>query len=346
MTEPALEAIRVDAPDPPPARFSWRRTIFNRRTLWLASAGLIFVALAVIYLLGMQIPDRWALGRVYIVGLTSRQSFQIPPFQPLSSFVDVQSPAGISGGGHFYLLGSDGGGRDTLALIARGALPSLELVLAVVVTRFIVGVIAGIAMAHGSGSIRALSRSMGRWFAGFPYLAITILVIQVLSPHSRFLAFVLGMAVVGWRDIAEVAAEHVESVLSQPYAEAGRALGTAGLTFFKRHVVPHLRPALALEIPFQASAVLVLLGELGFLNVYLGNRTYQIVEGRSVLYRLPQTPELGGLVAGARTYILLEQWAAVVVPGLALFVLALAFELLGRGLRSDSAFGPRRPGSP
>jgi len=342
MTEPALEAVHVDAADPPLARFSWRRTILNPRMLWLASAGLIFIALAVLYVLGMQIPDRWALGGVYVVGLTSGQSFQIPPFQPLSSFADVQSPAGISGGGHFYLLGSDGGGRDTLALIARGAVPSLELVLAAVVTRFIVGVVAGIAMALGSGSVRALSRSMGRWFAGLPYLAIAILVIQVFSPHSRFLAFVVGMAVVGWRDIAEVTAQHVENVLSQPYAEAGRALGTEGLAFFKRHVVPHLRPALAIEIPFQPSAVLVLLGELGFLNVYLGNRTYQIVEGRNVLYRLPQTPELGGLVAGGRSYILLEQWAAVVVPVLTLFVLALAFELVGRGLRSDSASSSRR----
>ena len=341
MTKPALAPVSADDGDPPPAQFSWRRAILSLRTLWLASAGFIFAALAVLYVLGLQIPDRWLT--VYELGSTSSQSFQLPPFRPLSSFADVyQKQGGVSVGGHTYLLGSDGGGRDYLALIARGAAPSLELVLAALAARFIVGMAAGIAMALGSSAVRILSRGMGRWFAGFPYLAIAILMIQVFSPRSRFLAFVVGMAVVGWRDIAEVTVQRVETVLSQPYSEAARALGTEGLALFRRQVMPHLRPALALEIPFQASAVLVLLGELGFLNVYLGNQTVQIVEGGSVLYRLPQAPELGGLVAGARSYLLYEQWAAVVVPALALFLLALAFELVGRGLRSRANMGLRR----
>ena len=215
----------------------------------------------------------------------------------------------------------------------------MELVFFAVLGRFLLGHLAGLAMGLGSSLVRTLSRSMNRWFAGIPYLAFAIVLIQVLSGQSRFFAFVIAIALVGWREIADTTAATVESVLSQPYAEAAKGLGTSGLGFFRRHVIPHLRPRLLLEAPFQASGVLVLLGELGYLNVYLGLKSLQIVgQGGplappALIYRLPATPELGGLLAGARQYILRGEWGPVLIPALVLALLALSFELLGTGLR-------------
>ena len=164
-------------------------------------------------------------------------------------------------------------------------------------------------------------------------MVTAIVLVQALSPRSRFIAFVVALAAVGWRDIAEVTAHHVETVLAQPYALAARALGSEGLTFFRRHVVPNLRPALAVEIPFQASAVLVLLGELGYLNLFLGGVTILTEAGArtpsQVAYRLGTNPELGQLLSDARTYILRDQWLPVLVPAVAIALLALTFELIG-----------------
>ena len=184
---------------------------------------------------------------------------------------------------------------------------------------------------------------MGRWVAGFPYLALAIIVVQALSPspdERTTLAFIVGMGVVGWRKVAEVTARVVESVRIQPYSEAARALGSEGFTFLRRHVLPHLRPALAIELPFQASSVLVLLGELGFLQVYLGGRAIPFVIDSTnrpgplaVAYRLLASPELGQMLADARNYILREQWLPVMFPALTLVLLALAFEMLGIALR-------------
>jgi peptide/nickel transport system permease protein len=138
-----------------------------------------------------------------------------------------------------------------------------------------------------------------------------------------------------------VTARVVENVSIQPYSEAARALGSDGFTFLRRHVLPHLRPALAIELPFQASAVLVLLGELGFLQVYLGGRAIPFITDSSppgrgplaVSYRLLSSPELGQMLADARNYILKEQWLPVMLPALTLVLLALAFEMLSLALR-------------
>jgi len=64
---------------------------------------------------------------------------------------------------------------------------------------------------------------------------------------------VVGMALVGWRDIAELVAERVEHVRSQSFAVAARALGTDAIRFFRLHVIPFLRPAIGVEFPFHAT---------------------------------------------------------------------------------------------
>ena len=313
----------------------------------VAAAGLIFGLLALMIVAGLLQDRKWSRD-VYVEGVVpgTLSDFKTPPYG-LMTYIDAYREDGSSPGAHLFVLGSDGGGRDMLGLLARGALPSLTLVALVVLTRTVVGVLAGFAMAGGSGVVRALSRGMGRWVAGFPYLALAIIVVEALSPspdNRTTLAFVVGMGLVGWREIAEVTARVVEHVRVQPYAEAAKALGSEGLTFFRRHVAPHLRPALAAELPFQASAVLVLLGELGFLQVYLGGRAIPFIldsaTGRGPLttaYRLLGSPELGQMLSDSRNYILKEQWLPVMMPALTLALLALAFEMVGIAMRYRSA---------
>jgi ABC-type dipeptide/oligopeptide/nickel transport system permease subunit len=315
----------------------------RRAIVLFAFAFVIFGLLGVMIVSGLLQPRKWSR-EVWVEGLLpgTGSDFKTPPYGLLTNIIAFRED-GTSGGTHLFILGSDGGGRDMLGLLARASLPSFTLVAAVVLVRTVAGVLAGFAMASGWGFVRALSRGMGRWVAGFPYLALAIILVQALSPspdRRTTLAFIIGMGMVGWREIAEVTARVVESVRVQPYSEAARALGSEGFTFLRRHVLPHLRPALAIELPFQASAVLVLLGELGFLQVYLGGRAIPFITDGStghgpvtVAYRLLSSPELGQMLADARNYILKEQWLPVMMPALTLVLLALAFELLGLALR-------------
>jgi len=299
--------------------------------------ALLFAVLAGLLMIGLQEPASWA-EQSYILGYTTGGHHEVvPPYGPLTRVDVYQKGTNILEPGHLYVLGSDAGGRDIFVLIAHGSFLSLELLLLVVALRLLVGILAGVAMGMGSRTVRSLTVVISRWLSGFPYLVLAIVLITTLSTWSPFWAFVIAMAMVGWRDVAQLTAERVEAVLTQPYAEAARALASSRARTFLRHVVPHLRPVLVTETAFQASAVLVLLGELGYLRFFLGTPfTFNEVV-------LPP-PELGALLAAARDYILSEQWTPVLAPAGAIALLALAFELLGLAFRSRFALPGRRPG--
>lgn len=309
----------------------------------LLAALALLLLLAPLFVYGIVQPAVWTTATI-VTGTANGVTLQ-PPFGPLSRVsaltVDLHHL-----GAHLYLLGSDQAGRDLVALAARGSLSSLPLVAAVVLVHLLVGVLAGAAMAMGAAPVRALSRALGRWTVGLPYLALAILIIEVAAPADRLLAFVLGMAAVGWRDVAELVAERIEHVRAQPFALGAAAMGTGRIRFLQLHVAPFLRPALLTELAFQCSAVLVLLAELGFLQVFLGG-SVALLGGScgcvpvSVLVR---QPELGQILSGARDDMLYGYYAPVLVPALWLAALALLFDLAGQALRSHQAGDPGRSG--
>lgn len=295
---------------------------------------LLLIGLGVMTMLGLRISPKWWFP-TYAGGFVhGTDVIKIPPFPPASQF-DVFNADVQNVGTHFYLLGSDGGGRDLLGLTANAVLPSLELVAAVVVVRLVIGVAAGFAMSEGISLVRLFSRGMGRWMSGFPYLMLAIVLIEATTPAGRWTAFIVGMALIGWRDIAETVAARIEHVRTQPFALGAKALGTGPFTFFRLHVLPYLRPALAVEIPFQASSVLVLLAELGYLGVFIGGSTV-IPEGESGTpgYTVITQPELGQLLSDARLYIERHELGPVLVPAVAIAAAAFAFELIGVALRA------------
>jgi ABC-type dipeptide/oligopeptide/nickel transport system permease subunit len=308
----------------------------------VSGAVVLFVLWAVMLFVGLRIPDRWATDQW--AGGFIGDKVTLAPFPPLSDVkvfpLDNPSSALID---HFYILGSDAGGRDLLALTARGALPSLAIVAVALLARLLVGLGAGVLIAAGAEPVRGLARAAGGWVSGFPYLALAVLIIQGFTggPSApvhpgpiRVIAFVVAIAAVGWRDIAELVASRLTWVGAQTFAMGARALGADGLGYFRRHVWPYLRPALAVELSFQAASVLVLLAELGFLQYYIGGFVPVSEDTMGVAaFRLATQPDLGQLVSDATLYLLRGQLAPILVPALALALAALGFELLGRAMR-------------
>lgn len=312
------------------------------RINWQAIAvgcGIILLAAIGFFIwFGLQEPLEWSTS-IWAGGLKGGPSGPIiqPPF-PILTRVEVFDINVRHGGTHLYVLGSDGGGRDLLALVARGAVPSLQLVAIVVAVRFLAGGAAGVAMGLGVPLLRELGRGLGTVVLGFPYIVLAALAVQALTPKGKVLAFVIAMAVVGWRDIAELVAERVQYVRGQPFSMAASAVGTTGLRFFRLHVTPFLRPALGVELPFQVSAVLVLLAELGYVQVFLG----PLLELEN--YGGPNTvlitrPELGQLLSLTRDDILAGQFGVAVVPASVIALIAFSFELIGTGIRGRTRLG-------
>jgi peptide/nickel transport system permease protein len=306
------------------------------RMMAALSAMVILGCITALVAYGLTIPDQW--WKLVFAGgsIPGTERVEQAPF-PALSFVEPFDLNLKTYGTHLYLLGSDAGGRDIIALVAHAVLPSLGLVALVVATRFVVGTAFGVAIAVGSGWARALSRAAGSWLMGFPYLALAIVVIEALEPSGKLQAFVVGMALVGWRDIADLVAERIEYVRAQPFATAARALGTSGGRFLQLHVAPFLRPAIIVELTFQASAVIVLLAELGYLQVYVGP-VLRLQQAGDNSIALLTNPELGQLLADSQRNLLYHQVELVLVPALMIGLLAMSFELLGTALRGRTRF--------
>lgn len=309
-----------------------------RWTSWRLLVGLaallLLLILVTLMTYGLLMPANWYTG-VYAGGWAQVDGARVilqPPFGFFTR-VDVFTINDESAGSHLYLLGSDPGGRDLLALVAHAAIPSLELVALVVAARLIFGALAGLAIGFGWPIATTLAETLGGLILGFPYLALAIVVIESFQPQNKTAAFVAGMAIVGWRDVAFAVAERIEHVRSQSFAEAATSLGTVGVQFFRLHVLPFLRPVLAFEVPFQASAALVLLAELGYLQIFIGPIVRLSYGPGENSLPLLVNPELGQMLANTYRYLIYREMAPVLVPAFAVAALALSFELIGTALR-------------
>jgi oligopeptide transport system permease protein len=317
----------------------------TQRLVLVTLAIALLATLTALIVIGLRIPDVWAT-QVWAGGFI-HEKISLPPF-PAFSTVEVFSFDNPQlHESHFFLFGSDGGGRDLFAVTSRAVVPSLELVVLALIGRMVLGVGAGFLIAAGTEPLRTIARSAGGWIAGFPYLALAVLVIQsftggpstvAVPGPTRLIAFVVAIAVVGWRDVAELVASRTQWVNAQEFALGARAVGSGGLGFFRRHTWPYLRQALTVEVSFQARAVLVLLAELGFLQYYLGGFRQLFEQGSVPSVQLATQPELGQLMSGVRLYLLRQELAPALVPAMALALAALSFELLGRALRGRTDF--------
>src|SRR5438094_1196986 len=193
------------------------------RSRILAALGVVILAgLALLVVIGAQVSDFWAT-HIWAGGFINNTA-TLAPFPAFSSVEVFSLDDPNFHQVHYYLLGSDAGGRDLFALVAKGALPSVLLVALALAGRMLIGVVAGFGIASGATLFRSAARAAGGWIAGFPYLALAVLVIQAFTGGpstiaqpglARTLAFVIAISIVGWRDVAR--SEEHTSELQSPY---------------------------------------------------------------------------------------------------------------------------------
>ncbi|TMD80141.1 MAG: hypothetical protein E6I77_02050 [Chloroflexi bacterium] len=143
------------------------------RSRILAVLGVVILAgLALLVVIGAQVSDFWAT-HIWAGGFINNTA-TLAPFPAFSSVEVFSLDDPNFHQVHYYLLGSDAGGRDLFALVAKGALPSLVLVALALAGRMLIGVVAGFGIASGATVFRSAARAAGGWIAGFPYLALAV----------------------------------------------------------------------------------------------------------------------------------------------------------------------------
>lgn len=244
-----------------------------------------------------------------------------PPFWPSSVFP----------------WGSDHVGRDIQALVLHGARQTLFLAFFGMLARLVIGSLLG-ALAgwqRGGWFDRMVVGAVGVW-AAFPVTLFAMLLIQALGIQQGMWVFVIAISLVGWGEVAQFVRGQVISIKPQPYIEAARSVGSGVAQILRRHVTPNLVNSLLVLASLEMGGVLMLLAELGYLNIFMGGGfAAEIGEvGRmvAVVARFSDVPEWAALIANVREWWRSYPWMAF-YPGMAFFVSILAFNLFGEGLR-------------
>lgn len=211
-------------------------------------------------------------------------------------------------------LGTDQLGRDVLTRLLYGARISLRIGVAVVGISLAIGTAVGVTAGYAGGYVdEALMRIVDVLLA-FPGLLLALVIAGILGPSLTNI--MIALAAVGWTRYARVVRGSTLSVTQREFVKASQLMGVSRLRIVGRHVLPNvIGPVVVLATIDMAG---VILGTAGLSFLGLGAQ--------------PPTPEWGTMIAEGRNY-LRDAWWVVNVPGLAIMLAVLGFNLLGDGLR-------------
>jgi peptide/nickel transport system permease protein len=239
----------------------------------------------------------------------------IVPYDPAEQFFDGLTFEGspLPPSERFW-FGSDTNGRDQFSRLLFGARTSLLIGLLANGIAVVIGTALGIVAGYARGILGAAIMRVTDLMMAFPPLLLAIALAAILKPG--LIIVVLVIALVNWVQIARVIYTETVALSEREYIEAARALGAGPLRILLRHLLPHLVPTVIVYATLGIATTVLLESMLSFL-------------GRGVQ---PPTPAWGMMIFESQSYFLNAPWL-VFIPGAAILLLALAFNLVGDGLR-------------
>ena len=232
-----------------------------------------------------------------------------------------------------YPLGTDDQGRDQLSLLLYGARVTLVMAFVATVVRLLLGLFLGALAGWWPGSLfdRAVA-AVTELMAAIPGLILAMLVVFAIGVRQGQVAFIVALSLVGWGEVAQIVRGHVLTIRNRLYIMAARAVGLSSPSILSRHVLPNLLPTLLALSALEMGAVLLLLGELGFVQLFIGGgRTVSDLANFGTLHYF-DVPDWGAMLGSSWRWFRSYPWFPL-SPALAFFVAILGFNLFGYGLQ-------------
>jgi len=219
-----------------------------------------------------------------------------------------------------HWFGTDENGRDVLSRVLWGARASLMAGIIAVGGALLIGVPIGLVAGLAGGWVDALISRVADAMLAVPFLILAIALAAFLGPalENAMLAIAISASPIFTR----LARGMVQDAASQDYVEAARAMGNPPWRTALVHILPNIAPPLLVQATLSIAEAIIAEASLSFLG--LGQQ--------------PPAPSWGSMLNSAQRFIENAPWLAI-FPGMAIFTLVLALNLLGDGLRD--ALDPR-----
>ena len=211
-------------------------------------------------------------------------------------------------------LGTDDLSRDILSRILYGSRLTLLVVLLVAVIATPIGLAVGTTAGYFGGWVDVVLMRITDIFMAFPRLILALAFASALGPGIE--NAIIAIAITAWPPYARLARAETLTIRETDYINAARLQGASHLRIIWGHITPLCLSSAIVRVTLDMAGIILIAAGLGFLG--LGAQ--------------PPQPEWGAMIAGGRRFII-DQWWVATMPGLAIFVVALGFNLLGDGLR-------------
>ncbi|MGR3567057.1 MAG: ABC transporter permease, partial [Pseudooceanicola nanhaiensis] len=213
-----------------------------------------------------------------------------------------------------HIFGTDSLGRDIYSRLLYGARISIYIVLLVAAVAPLVGLMIGTIAGYVGGVTDTVLMRATDIFLAFPRLVLALAFVAALGAGIE--NAVLAIALTAWPPYARIARAETLTIRNSDFIAAVRLQGAGPIRIIVRHIWPLCISSLIVRVTLDMAGIILTAAGLGFLG--LGAQ--------------PPSPEWGAMVAEGRKYIL-DYWWVATIPGLAIFSLSLAFNLIGDGLR-------------
>ena len=240
----------------------------------------------------------------------------IAPYSPKEQFTDaVLKPPSLQPiGGHVFLLGTDPVGRDLLSRLIHGTRLSLLIGFVSVGLSLVGGVLLGVLAGFFRGGVEFTIMRLMDIMLALPSLLLAVAVVAVLGPGLMNAMY--AIAIVMLPHFVRLTRAAVIGEMGKDYVNASRIAGAGTARLMFDTVLPNCAAPLIVQATLGFSSAILDAAALGFLG--LGAQ--------------PPTPEWGSMLASALEFIQ-SAWWVVTLPGVAILVSVLAFNLMGDGLR-------------
>ncbi|MDR7376840.1 peptide/nickel transport system permease protein [Rhodoferax ferrireducens] len=258
--------------------------------------------------------NRLAMLGLAIVALLVLVAIFAPLFAPYSPTVgDLRTTRLLPPSGQFW-LGTDDQGRDILSRLIHGSRITLMVVILVAVLAAPIGLLVGTVAGYAGGMVDAALMRITDIFLAFPRLILALAFVAALGPGIE--NAVIAIAITAWPPYARMARAETLTIRQADYIAAVQLIGASPWRIVLHHIMPLCLSSVIVRVTLDMAGIILTAAGLGFLG--LGAQ--------------PPTPEWGAMIANGRQYVL-DQWWVAAAPGAAIFLVSLAFNLVGDGLR-------------